>query len=161
MGCAMTFAWNDENIQRVVSLFRKDNKSIRNIAKEVGTTSGTISGKLARLNIRRSFSPGLLVGRNRQEAKRQRKQRPAVAPAPAAPKFSAETFELPAQRIDDVARKPFMSLEKGDCKWPIGDPRNRGEFGFCALPASPGRPYCDDHCRRAHTSRDELNDRNK
>lgn len=148
MGCAMTFAWNDENIQRVVSLFRKDNKSIRNIAKEVGTTSGTISGKLARLNVRRSFSPGLLVGRNRQEAKRQRKQRPTVAPAPAAPKFSAETFELPAQRIDDVARKPFMSLEKGDCKWPIGDPRDSA-FGFCALPAAPDHHYCEHHRRRS------------
>lgn len=156
----MTFAWNDDNVQRVVSLFR-DNMSIRTIAKEVGTTPGTISGKLDRLNVRRSFSRELLVGRNRQQAKLQRKQRPAVAPAPVAPKFSAETFELPAQRIDDVARKPFTSLEPGDCRWPIGDPRNHGEFGFCALPASPGRPYCDDHCRRATTSRDELNERNK
>lgn len=143
----MTF-WTDETIQRVVSLYRDDKKPIRAIAREVGATPGMISGKLDRLNQKRNFFPDLLRERNRQETKAKRKQAPVVAPAPNKPKFVPPAYDLPLPRINDVARKALIDLEKGDCKWPIGDPRDSA-FGFCALPAAPDHHYCEHHRRRS------------
>lgn len=143
----MTF-WTDETIQRVVSLYRDDKKPIRAIAREVGATPGMISGKLDRLNQKRNFCPDLLRERNRQETKAKRKQAPAVAPAPKRPKFVEPNYDLPLPRIEDVARKALIELEEGDCKWPIGDPRDSA-FGFCALPAAPDHHYCEHHRRRS------------
>lgn len=47
-----------------------------------------------------------------------------------------------------VALRPLLSLGRHDCRWPVGDPKDRG-FGFCARPQEPGRPYCLRHCRTA------------
>ena len=143
----MTF-WTDETIQRVVSLYRDDKKPIRAIAREVGATPGMISGKLDRLNQKRNFCPDLLRERNRQETKAKRKQAPVVARAPKKPKFVPPAYDLPLPRINDVARKALIELEKGECKWPIGDPRDSA-FGFCALPAAPDHHYCEHHRRRS------------
>ena len=48
----------------------------------------------------------------------------------------------------DIAAKPLLELEAGDCRWPVGTPGEKG-FGFCAAPRRPGKPYCDGHVRRA------------
>jgi GcrA cell cycle regulator len=40
--------------------------------------------------------------------------------------------------------KTVASLEAGDCKWPIGDPRH-ADFHFCGAPQALGRPYCAHH----------------
>ena len=41
-------------------------------------------------------------------------------------------------------RKTLMDLERCDCRWPIGEPR-QPDFHFCAEPQAPGRPYCARH----------------
>lgn len=38
----------------------------------------------------------------------------------------------------------LLALNDGDCKWPVGDPRNP-DFGFCGLPSIAGKPYCPHH----------------
>jgi GcrA cell cycle regulator len=47
-------------------------------------------------------------------------------------------------------RKPktVATLEKGECRWPIGDPRHP-EFHFCGERQAVGRPYCELHWRMA------------
>lgn len=40
--------------------------------------------------------------------------------------------------------KSLLELESGDCRWPVGDPRNDG-FHFCGAPQVAGRPYCIEH----------------
>jgi GcrA cell cycle regulator len=44
--------------------------------------------------------------------------------------------------------KTVATLEKNDCRWPIGDPRH-ADFHFCGAPQTPGRPYCELHWRMA------------
>ena len=51
--------------------------------------------------------------------------------------------------ILDVAAKPLIELERGECKWPVGHP-DKPDFGFCAKPSLLGRPYCDGHMKRAY-----------
>lgn len=146
--------WDEASIERIVTLFRA-NKSIRTIAQEVGLTPGAISGKLGRLNVRREMPQQMLNQRNTQQTKIQRKQSVRVPSTTSRPKFDATRYDLPPQGIEDVARKKLIDLERGECNWPVGDPRDSA-FGFCALPATPGRNYCEHHCRRA-TSRDDNN----
>lgn len=40
--------------------------------------------------------------------------------------------------------KTLLELESGDCRWPVGDPRQDG-FHFCGAPQMLGRPYCVTH----------------
>ena len=44
--------------------------------------------------------------------------------------------------------KKLLDLEKGDCRWPIGEPRHP-DFHFCGAPQLEGRPYCELHWRMA------------
>jgi GcrA cell cycle regulator len=45
-------------------------------------------------------------------------------------------------------RKTVDTLERNDCRWPIGDPRH-DDFHFCGAQAVAGRPYCELHWRLA------------
>ena len=40
--------------------------------------------------------------------------------------------------------KTVATLERHDCRWPIGDPRH-ADFHFCGAPQLEGRPYCELH----------------
>jgi GcrA cell cycle regulator len=44
--------------------------------------------------------------------------------------------------------KTVETLERNDCRWPLGDPREP-DFHFCGQPRVEGRPYCELHCRAA------------
>lgn len=44
--------------------------------------------------------------------------------------------------------KTVATLERHDCRWPIGDPKN-ADFHFCGERSLAGRPYCEPHWRMA------------
>jgi GcrA cell cycle regulator len=65
--------------------------------------------------------------------------------------LTAEPFVAgPELVIPEAERKTMATLEPFDCKWGIGDPREK-DFHFCGRPQSPGLPYCEHHARRAYT----------
>lgn len=45
-------------------------------------------------------------------------------------------------------RRTFAQLERGECKWPIGDP-DKPDFFFCGARAFETGPYCTAHHHRA------------
>jgi GcrA cell cycle regulator len=45
-------------------------------------------------------------------------------------------------------RKTVDTLERNDCRWPIGDPR-QADFHFCGDATQAGRIYCELHWRLA------------
>ena len=45
-------------------------------------------------------------------------------------------------------RKTVSTLERDDCRWPVGDPRS-ADFHFCGAKALAGRPYCALHWHMA------------
>jgi GcrA cell cycle regulator len=49
-------------------------------------------------------------------------------------------------RVHDAEPVKLEALQSGQCKFPIGDPRDDG-FGFCGGPRFAGYPYCTSHCR--------------
>ena len=44
--------------------------------------------------------------------------------------------------------KTVDTLERNECRWPIGDPRD-ADFHFCGATQLSGRPYCELHWRMA------------
>ena len=42
-----------------------------------------------------------------------------------------------------------MHLKGGECRWPIGDPREES-FGFCGDHSLSGLPYCAEHAKVAY-----------
>jgi GcrA cell cycle regulator len=48
-----------------------------------------------------------------------------------------------------INRRPLAELDRADCHWPIGDPRDVN-FGFCGAAVVAGRPYCARHTARAY-----------
>jgi GcrA cell cycle regulator len=40
--------------------------------------------------------------------------------------------------------KTILDVGAGECRWPIGDPRD-ADFHFCGARQLPGRPYCTKH----------------
>lgn len=64
-----------------------------------------------------------------------------------APEIAPEQMEAP--RV-----KAPLPPQFGQCCYPIGEPRTPG-FHFCAAPvAQRGLPYCLQHMRLCHMSRD-------
>lgn len=61
-----------------------------------------------------------------------------------------------SSRPSPIKRKTFVLPATNDrtCQWPIGDPGDM-EFRFCEQSASPGRPYCEDHCSMAYRRKSE------
>jgi GcrA cell cycle regulator len=64
-----------------------------------------------------------------------------------APRLNPEPFNAPA--VNEIPTRTFATLERGECRWPIGDPA-QPDFGFCGCPAIPGQTYCDNHRKRAY-----------
>ena len=47
--------------------------------------------------------------------------------------------------LDGRAPEALLDLERGQCRWPLGDPREAG-FGFCGLPVAGDKTsYCAVH----------------
>lgn len=67
---------------------------------------------------------------------------------------SAGGHEVEIKVIVDKPRDRLMTLlelKPGNCKWPVGDPRDPG-FGFCGDHAPEGRSYCRLHQIRSTRS---------
>lgn len=76
---------------------------------------------------------------------------------PALPRRTVEagTDATPPASVPEPRMLSVQQLTAGDCKWPIGDPRDPS-FGFCGHPRIVGCPYCPAHREVAFTSRFEA-----
>lgn len=72
-------------------------------------------------------------------------------PTPLEVLFKQEDPMIPVEEIFIPLdkRKGVLDLEPGDCRFPIGDPKEDG-FHFCGQPAAVGLSYCRAHAIRCH-----------
>ena len=66
-----------------------------------------------------------------------------TAPTPIEP--VVEVYIPPEQR------KGILDLGPNDCRWPIGDPKDK-EFHFCGHARGPVGSYCEQHAKRAYAA---------
>lgn len=64
-----------------------------------------------------------------------------------------EPYVEPAEElvVPIAERKTIQTLEAGDCRWPIGNPRE-SDFHFCGRQQVSGLPYCEHHARKAYAA---------
>jgi GcrA cell cycle regulator len=121
--------WTEEAVAKLRELWPI--KSRHEVARELGTTPGAVSGKANQLKLqsgrKRGHAPGAGPSRERAIA-----APPALAPAPARVSLG----------LNDLA-------PPGSCQWPFGEP-GRADFRFCGCPATRGRPYCEEHVKLAY-----------
>lgn len=91
--------------------------------------------------------------RKAQAAKRRKlaERKPRAAAKPKA----LEPLPMPPPRVEDVARVQLVDLERGQCHFPVGDPRKPG-FGYCGCETgSKSLDYCAGHYARMYVSAGE------
>lgn len=72
--------------------------------------------------------------------------RGVVSPVSGAGRAAQDCDDPNAQRLAGVVvRSPAAEA----CAWPIGEPGTRS-YCTCNAPARPGKPYCEEHYRRAY-----------
>lgn len=150
-------SWTDERVSECKKLWQ-EGLSASQIAKRLGgITRSAVIGKVHRLG---------LSGRSnitRQKSERSRRERKAANAKP--PKFkttgnaafralfnggTCDPYTPPVEEliIPLAERRYIATLEHGECRWGIGDPKH-ADFHFCGKRQFPGLPYCEAHSKRA------------
>lgn len=132
-------SWTDDRVAVLKKLWG-EGKTAAEIAKELGgVTRNAVIGKAHRLKLSNRVSP---IQQNKKVA------------APKPQNQNTQTPVQPRKRIkevidDDRERIPLTDLNAGECRWPMGDPRE-ANFGFCGCKALPSLPYCLEHSQVAY-----------
>jgi GcrA cell cycle regulator len=149
-------SWDDDRVAKLVKL-HAEGLSCSQIATALGhgITRNAVIGKVSRLNLpkrdgeraklinrRTRKSQGSVWGMSMKQAAKL-KERAAKAPAP-----PPEAYVEPI--TNETPTRTFATLERGECRWPIGDPKSEA-FGYCGCKAVPGQSYCTGHRLRAYT----------
>ena len=156
--------WTRERIDILTKLWG-DGLSASQVAEKIGgCTRNAVISKIHRLGLTgrpQDINRGRqgLRGRitsNRRPAYAANNNKPitpgsAAFNAPRGPTAEAEPYESTYVEIDVpiAERKQLVDLEKDDCRWPIGDPRD-SQFHFCNRKKLMGGVYCDHHTRVAY-----------
>ena len=134
--------WTKERVALLTKMWCTDGLTASEIASRLrGVTREAVCGKVKRLNLVKRVSPNdrkvptkINTGNGGSKSR--------------APEISPD-FTMPPKQDFDVARKKLADLELEDCRFPV-DREDGNGFGFCALDAVPGKPYCLEHCQRAY-----------
>ena len=54
--------------------------------------------------------------------------------------------------------KSLMELGANECKWPVGNPNEKG-FMFCGAKTKTGKVYCEGHCKVAYVDPPKKDER--
>jgi GcrA cell cycle regulator len=124
-------SWTDERVALLKKMWI-EGKTAAEIAKELGgVTRNAVIGKAHRLKLSNRVSP---IQQNKKP------------PAKIVPEKKVEKIVV-RQRTEPAVS--LIDLKGGECRWPIGDPREEN-FGFCGHNAIAGLPYCSEHAKVAY-----------
>ncbi len=144
-------AWTDDRVEKLKKLW-SEGLSASQIAKELGgVTRNAVIGKVHRLGLSGRATPSRPQRRTVSTASRPR---PAIRPAEKSfvkrvAKPRAEAPPVEAQPLPNGDFATVLTLSDHVCKWPIGDPGEKG-FRFCGRRPKPGHPYCEAHAELAY-----------
>jgi GcrA cell cycle regulator len=156
--------WIEETIVHLRALWA-DGLSTAEIGRRLGVSKNAVVGKAHRLDLPARPSPIRRDGPGAGQPRRSvpRTVGPTLPPLssaqPLAPLGHAVTPPRPRSVIPPPrvpappAPRPYGRLVA--CCWPIGEPGTR-EFHFCDAESEPGKPYCEEHAKRAYV---KLRDR--
>jgi GcrA cell cycle regulator len=136
--------WTDDRVQTLTRLWR-DGLSASQIARTLagGLTRNAVIGKVHRLGLSGRAAPSPPVPRVQRETRSRRGvERRAPAPSRSAP------TRVPTPPPPSVGAATILTVRRGQCRWPIGDPRDGG-FSLCGCSSVRGA-YCAGHAELAY-----------
>jgi len=135
-------AWTDDRVHTLTRLWR-GGLSASQIARVLagGVTRNAVIGKVHRLGLSGRAKPSAPTLRPRREAR----PRPVIRRAPPVPRPPPSP---PVAPPPEVGAASILSVRRGQCRWPIGDPLADG-FCLCGAPAVRGA-YCAGHAEIAY-----------
>ncbi len=152
--------WTEEDIATLKRLWGSGKKSASQIGDELGKSRNAVLGQVHRLKLSGGGSQSRTNGVRRahvQKAKPPKRDRRDTLPKKPKGGFQAiETKAVPFVEVIPEDAPPslgirMMDLRDNICKWPVGNPFDHDNFGFCGHEVSRhGGPYCPYHARRAH-----------
>lgn len=148
--------WTKELVLRLIAL-RTKGKSCGEIAEILGAFSrSAVIGKLNRLGFSVPVpkdKPKIANARRSVASRFHHARKRIQKPSGSIPKGPAKVPDHRPLRTETIATpdklKPLLDLGPHDCRWPVGDPREKG-FGFCGAHRVEGLAYCPDHVRIAY-----------
>jgi len=147
--------WTDAKLAQLAQLWNEKRVggqplySTADIAMQMGMTKNAIIGKAHRLGLPPRPSPIRASGSG-EKPRREPRQIPKLPPLPSLAGVVAEPPKLPpAPRVPRPVPRPAPTDPKHPCCWPIGEPGKPG-FRFCGAPSLVGKPYCEEHAKRAY-----------
>jgi len=144
--------WTEERIALLQKLWGQG-YSASQIANQLqgGLTRNAVIGKIHRLG-KRPEGARPRATRAAAVAVVHPGRRPAAVEGHRAapqPHQQPEWTARPFRRVDEPGLATSTTLEAHMCRWPIGDPDEKG-FSFCGRASEGGRPYCQGHARLAY-----------
>jgi GcrA cell cycle regulator len=142
MGSNLENFWTDDARVALLKELHAEALSYGQIAKKLGCSRNSVSGKMSRLGLargrERSVALSAIAARVRQTKAPVAKAKPI--PAPDRPSTAPKPTTQPA------SQSPSLGVSR--CKWPIGHPGQPG-FHFCEGRAQLGKAYCPAHYERS------------
>jgi GcrA cell cycle regulator len=149
--------WSEETIVHLRELWAEGH-STAEIGRRLGVSKNAVVGKAHRLDLTARPSPIRRDGPSLSPPRRPvpRTVGPTLPPlSSAAPLAALQPPALPPRprpvptpvRLQSPPPRPYGRLVA--CCWPIGEPGTR-EFHFCDAESEPGKPYCEEHAKRAY-----------
>lgn len=131
--------WTEDRVDRLKRLWR-EGRTAAAIARDLGpgVSRCAVLGKVHRLGLSALRSPSPAApGAGPRKARR----RPVPkAPSPPGPEIG--------RTLPVAGARTILTVRRGDCRWPIGDPQEGG-FSLCGAAASRGA-YCAAHAAVAY-----------
>lgn len=149
--------WNADK-DLILKTLHAEGYSASKIAEQIpGKTRNAVIGRLHRLGLRRKFpnknESALMLSRRIKQGKAAPRTTPwgtTTSPDTVAKQIAESAKPYIEAPTADKATRTLATLDRGECRWPIGDPKTAA-FGFCGCEAIPGKPYCQTHDQRAYT----------
>jgi GcrA cell cycle regulator len=149
--------WNADT-DLILKKLHKEGYSASKIAEQIpGKSRNAVIGRLHRLGLRRKFpmknESALMLSRRIKEGKASPRKTPwgtTTSPSTVAKQVAEAAKPYIEAPTADKATRTLATLERGECRWPIGDPKSP-TFGYCGCAAIPGKSYCETHDKRAYT----------
>jgi GcrA cell cycle regulator len=149
--------WSEETIVHLRELWAEGH-STAEIGRRLGVSKNAVVGKAHRLDLTARPSPIRRDGPSSAPPRRPvpRTVGPTLPPLSSAqplaalqpPPMPQRPRPVPTQvRLQSPPPRPYGRLVA--CCWPIGEPGTR-EFHFCDAESEPGKPYCEEHAKRAY-----------
>lgn len=144
--------WPEKRVENLKKLWG-DGFSASQIASLItGVTRNAVIGKVHRLGLSGRATTTRSKAKPRRTPERKPKQ-PKARKSPWRQHLEALPAELPPPAVVEAPipltqRRTILTVETGECRWPIGDPQE-ADFHLCGGKSLPGLPYCECHARRA------------